>query len=93
MLTKDQNELPQLVSRIRETERRVLKYLMIFLNELSKHSDITLMEVSNLAIVFGPNIIRRTTDNFAASTFLETPIILKVTEYLIEGAEDIFPDL
>ena len=47
-----------------EPERvRILESLLIFLRELAKHSDKTLMNSHNLAIVFAPNILRSGTDN------------------------------
>ncbi|CAH1798595.1 unnamed protein product [Owenia fusiformis] len=35
----------------------VLKYLIRFLNEVSTHSDVNKMTASNIAIVFGPNLV------------------------------------
>jgi hypothetical protein len=47
-----------------EPERvRILESLLIFLRELAKHSEKTLMNTHNLAIVFAPNILRSGTDN------------------------------
>lgn len=34
-----------------------LRFLMFFLNELSKHQDETKMGVNNIAIVIGPNLL------------------------------------
>ena len=58
---------PHVLSRVvclLEPERlRILEILLIFLRELAKASDKTLMNAHNLAIVFAPNILRSGTDN------------------------------
>lgn len=52
-------------------------YLFRFLSYLSKFSAVTKMEASNLAIVFGPNVLR-TTD---ASGLSEFPAVLAVYSF------------
>eukprot|EP01129_Flabellula_baltica_P009941 TRINITY_DN4144_c0_g1_i2.p1 TRINITY_DN4144_c0_g1~~TRINITY_DN4144_c0_g1_i2.p1 ORF type:complete len:544 (-),score=87.32 TRINITY_DN4144_c0_g1_i2:5-1636(-) len=68
-----------------------LKYLIQFLHELSSYSATTLMEANNLAIVFGPNILRRTGSEYYSSTYLETPLVLQTIRLIIEEYPAIFP--
>jgi hypothetical protein len=55
--------LSRVVCLLEPERARVLEVLLIFLRELAKHSDKTLMNAHNLAIVFAPNILRSGTDN------------------------------
>ncbi|OHS94035.1 RhoGAP domain containing protein [Tritrichomonas foetus] len=45
------------VNKLEPLNRNVLMYLVGFLKRLSLSSQITMMDVSNLAMVFGPNIV------------------------------------
>lgn len=53
-----QNQIKILLKELPRTNYIVLHYLCKFLDDISKFSSITLMDISNLSIVFGSNIIR-----------------------------------
>lgn len=58
------SQVLQRVILLLEPERlRILEILILFLRELAKYSDKTLMNSHNLAIVFAPNILRSGSDN------------------------------
>jgi len=52
------DELKGNLSRLPAENYRLLRYLIRFLRELSKSVDTTKMASSNLALVFGPNLLR-----------------------------------
>lgn len=51
-------ELQELLKRLPEGHYSTVQYLMRFLRDLSKHVEKTKMASSNLALVFGPNLLR-----------------------------------
>jgi len=51
-------ELQHLIALLPPANRNLTRFLMHFLRELSKHQESTKMASSNLALVFGPNILR-----------------------------------
>lgn len=65
----------------------VLEYLMIFLVSVMEHSSVNRMSASNLAIVFGPNLIWA--KSTAASLSAMGPIN-SITKQIIENVKDIF---
>lgn len=52
------------------------RYLMEFLNELSKYADVTKMNVSNLALVIGPNLLWPQADGRLILLILLYPYVL-----------------
>eukprot|EP01125_Pyxidicula_operculata_P001355 TRINITY_DN11255_c0_g1_i1.p1 TRINITY_DN11255_c0_g1~~TRINITY_DN11255_c0_g1_i1.p1 ORF type:complete len:883 (-),score=257.20 TRINITY_DN11255_c0_g1_i1:510-3158(-) len=69
----------------------LVSYLCKFLNHMCKYGSITSMEAPNIAIVFGPNMLRRRDDNSAAG-LAETPMVLKVIQVLITNYYQLFPN-
>jgi len=63
-------QLSDLIHQLPQVNYDVLAYLMKHLKHVSEHSDQNKMEINNLAIVFGPTLIARTTDKDAISTTL-----------------------
>ena len=62
----------------------VLKLLLPFLQLVSTHSLENKMTVQNLAVVFGPTLIRTRDDNVTAM-MTDSPGIIRVTIYLLEN--------
>jgi len=63
-------QLSDLIHQLPQVNYDVLSFLMKHLKHVSEHSDQNKMEINNLAIVFGPTLIARSTDKDAVSTTL-----------------------
>jgi hypothetical protein len=63
-------QLNDLIHQLPKVNYDVLAYLMKHLKEVSKKSDENKMEINNLAIVFGPTLISRSTDKDAVAATL-----------------------
>ncbi|KHJ47487.1 RhoGAP domain protein [Trichuris suis] len=46
----------EIVNSLPAENYNLLKFLVLFLGEVASHSEVNLMNASNLAIVFGPNL-------------------------------------
>ena len=68
--------------------QRVLKYLLSFLQDLSKYSKYTKMTSSNLALVLVPNVVRPEKDT--VDTAMQSPIVQRIFEYLIENYKSVW---
>ena len=85
------DKLTQLITKIPTEHKRVLVYLLNFLKRVSTHAEVSLMTVQNLALVFGPNILRpRDGSPESAGIVAATPIICKLTELLITETDRLF---
>jgi hypothetical protein len=51
-------KIKDLISQLPDPNYVLLKYLIQFLHRVSTHAKVNLMHSGNLAIVFGPNLIR-----------------------------------
>jgi len=60
------DQLRKLVRDLPEIHLETLKYLTSHLCQVAEHSTINKMEVRNLAIVFGPTLVRTTDDNMVS---------------------------
>lgn len=60
------DQLRKLVRELPEIHLETLKYLTGHLCQIAEHSAINKMEVRNLAIVFGPTLVRTTDDNMVS---------------------------
>ena len=63
LLTAKKETYVALANSLQMLHRNVLMHLIGFLRELATHSDVTMMGESNLAMVFGPNIIHSGKDD------------------------------
>ena len=67
------------------SHRVILKYLLTFLNNVSKKSDINKMKPANIAIVFAPNLLKPEGDDIltqiADSAYSNRLMEVFVTEY------------
>lgn len=66
----------------------LLCYLIGFLQDIEEHSAVNKMTVSNLAIVFGPNLIRPRVQTVQCA--LEMPLLQGILQILIEHSDDIW---
>jgi len=90
------NNLRIIISKIPKAHKDTLQFLLQFLKEISTHSEKTKMTVSNLATVWGPNLIRDTeaTDApkspQALSQMMEdSENVVAVMQLLIEHVDDV----
>merc|ERR1719187_961161 len=60
------DQLRKLVRELPEIHLETLKYLTSHLCQVAEHSTVNKMEVRNLAIVFGPTLVRTTDDNMVS---------------------------
>merc|ERR1719228_2968940 len=60
------DQLRKLIRDLPEIHLETLKYLVSHLCQVAEHSAINKMEVRNLAIVFGPTLVRTTDDNMVS---------------------------
>uniref|UniRef100_A0A182SY30 Rho-GAP domain-containing protein n=1 Tax=Anopheles maculatus TaxID=74869 RepID=A0A182SY30_9DIPT len=84
-------ELRQLLRRVPPMNYETLKHLMRHLHRVSAHSEVNLMDPRNLAIVFGPSVVR------SANESLETAVKdmrhqCQIVEVLINYYEYFFED-
>lgn len=83
----------QVAQKLPKANRHNLRYLMEFLNELSKNADVTKMNVSNLALVIGPNLIWPRADSSDETlSIVDTRRPAVITEALIEHVQWFFSD-
>ena len=82
------SSLAGVITELPENNRRILKELLNFLKDLSKNSNVTMMDVSNLALVIAPNVIRPQIDT--VDTAMQSAIVGQVFEYLIDNFESIY---
>uniref|UniRef100_A0A182Q0Y8 Rho-GAP domain-containing protein n=1 Tax=Anopheles farauti TaxID=69004 RepID=A0A182Q0Y8_9DIPT len=84
-------ELRQLLHRVPPMNYETLKHLMRHLHRVSTHSEVNLMDPRNLAIVFGPSVVR------SANESLETAVKdmrhqCQIVEVLINHYQYFFED-
>jgi len=79
--------LQEIVKQLSTPHYRLAEYLFNFLYNLSGYSETTSMDPGNLAIVFGPNVLRAA----AFAELQDTSQILAVVKLLISHAPSIFP--
>jgi len=78
-----------LIKTLPMTDKLFLQTLLKLLSDIAALSEINKMSVSNLAIVFGPSILRGRGDNVTAELF-DMPDVSKVTSFLILNHEELF---
>lgn len=82
-------QLKALISKLPAQNIDLLRYLMLFLHELSRHEVHTKMSPSNLAIVFAPNLLRPQVDT-PESMLTEMPLAIGIIATLIDFAPECF---
>ena len=93
MLLVDEHleELSELLNQIPEDNYKVLSYLTEFQWRVIQHSDENLMTIQNLAVVFGPNLLR--TENTQENTHLlvkDSSIVCKIMETIVLKKDSLF---
>ena len=76
------DNLAKLIASLPECNRRLLKYLLDFMNDVVKNSALNMMSARNIAVVFAPNIIRPLEDTM--ETALLSPQVSKLLCSMIE---------
>jgi len=71
----------RLMSTIPALNRKVLKFLFSFINQVKENSNVNQMHEGNLAIVFGPNLLRPRDSR--GSELTDTPKILAAVQTMI----------
>eukprot|EP01080_Neovahlkampfia_damariscottae_P010436 gene10436-2958_t len=82
-------ELTEICKNLPKNNRNLLYELLFFLNKVSKKSDLNKMNSSNIAIVFGMNIIKPRKDD-PLKMIEDCKKINYATEILMENFEEIF---
>ena len=85
------NTLKRLVHDLPEVNFETLKYVCQHLNRVSLHSEINKMEVKNLAIVFGPTLVRTADDNMLAMV-TDMSQQCRIIESMLSNTEWFFND-
>jgi len=73
--------LKTIYSKLPEGNKAVVSYTLAFLAEVATHSDENKMTVSNISIVFGPNLFRAQEDKIEDA--LKLPIVNSLTQMFI----------
>ncbi|XP_071953156.1 rho GTPase-activating protein 24-like isoform X2 [Antedon mediterranea] len=87
---KGKKELIKQLALLPRTNYNLLRYMCIFLHNVSLHEDKNKMTVQNIATVFGPNIIRPNTDS-PASLMQSTSLSQQFVHLIIEKHKEMFP--
>lgn len=82
--------LQAMITTLPRNHVNLLRYLVLFLHRIAKRADVNMMSEGNLAIVFGPNLLRPEVED-ATQTHKHTGLISKVVSSMIVYAKDIFP--
>lgn len=86
---KTKNELMKCMAFVPRTSIILMKKLFELLNEIVKRSEVNKMTASNLAIVFGPNLLRSKEES--PQLFLKhANVIPAIVKYLVESPDEIF---
>lgn len=78
-----------LIRSLPNNDRLFLQQLLAMLFDISKNAEVNKMSVSNLAIVFGPSLLRPRAVN-AASELFDMPDVSKVVDFLITHHVQLF---
>lgn len=87
-LTLDQRlrAIKGIIDKIPPVHSNVLNYLIKFLLDVEEYSDINKMTVKNIAIVFGPNIIKPKVET--VQNALEMPLLNGIIQLFLEHAHE-----
>lgn len=81
--------MAQLVRQLPDANRALLCVLLRFMAQVIEHRETNQMNVNNLAIVFGPNLLRTEKLDMAVS-LNDTPLVLTTARVLVNGHTTIF---
>ncbi|CAB3360455.1 Hypothetical predicted protein [Cloeon dipterum] len=84
-------EIRRLVHELPDHNYETLRFLMAHLTKVVEHSNTNKMEAKNLAIVFGPTLLRASDDNMVAMV-TDMPHQCRIVESLISHADWFFSD-
>jgi len=92
-MSKDKPELKltackDLLSQLPTVNRTILRQLCSFLKVISQHEENNKMSINNLAIVFGPNVLKSVDE---AASFLGTGKINMLFRFCLENNSVLFP--
>jgi len=79
------SEIKKVLQQIPQAHLPILQYLIKFLQDVEEHCEVNKMTVSNLAIVFGPNIIKPKVET--VQNALEMPLLQGIIQLLMEHSE------
>jgi len=82
--------LQLMVQNLPESNRKIVQQFISFLREIAKYSDINKMTLPNLALVFGPNMLRPKEETL--QTVIDMPKVTSCLQSLCESYEQIFED-
>lgn len=83
-------KMVELLVGLSSHHNNVLHVLTQFLARVEKFSEKNLMHLSNLATIFGPNLLRRPNGANERDVFKNVSVVTDITEMLISQHEDIF---
>mmetsp|Transcript_26034 Transcript_26034/g.36626 ORF Transcript_26034/g.36626 Transcript_26034/m.36626 type:complete len:848 (+) Transcript_26034:100-2643(+) len=89
--TRDKAKIKQLLSTLPKINQDCLKYLFGFICKVSENASVNNMTSANLAIVFGPNLLRQQQED-VASVMGDTPYILSLIQVMIEDFKFFFEE-
>ena len=81
--------IQKLLRTLPETNRVILQFLMTYLNTLTSYSDVNKMTAHNLAIVFGPALLRKEVETIH-QMIADSPLVISSIRLLIEEYEYFF---
>eukprot|EP01119_Soliformovum_irregulare_P015847 TRINITY_DN4526_c0_g1_i2.p1 TRINITY_DN4526_c0_g1~~TRINITY_DN4526_c0_g1_i2.p1 ORF type:complete len:328 (+),score=112.67 TRINITY_DN4526_c0_g1_i2:57-1040(+) len=90
--TSDTEEMAAVVKELPDLNKKVLKFVFQFLRLVMASSEENQMNDSNLAIVFGPNLLKPQVSTLEGGLF-DTPVILARVRLLLKDYNYIFPTL
>jgi len=85
------NAIKRLIDELPEPHYSTLRFLICHLSKVAKKSSINKMEARNLAIVFGPTLIRPGDDN-TVTMVTDMSHQCRIVETLIDKADNFFPE-
>ncbi|OUM61875.1 hypothetical protein PIROE2DRAFT_44885, partial [Piromyces sp. E2] len=90
---KDLNilEIKKCIDSLEISHYNTLKYITRHLIKVSEYSSVNLMNIKNLAVVFGPTLIG-SNEICPEVDFSSTGIKVKIISVILENADTIFPD-
>jgi len=82
------NDLHEIVNRLPISHRETLKYFILFLRRVMRHSEVNKMNSSNLALCVGPNLLRPL--EYTIEYSLNIPKANSALNAMIDHAVEIF---